>query len=175
MAVETGLLTIEDLERITDDEVQHELLYGKLIEMPPPTLGHSRCGHRLYDRLWPFVRDRKLGRVFLEMGFQLFPDSRTCLQPDLSFVSAARFEAARDAKYILGAPELAVETVSLDQKIHAYLRAGAHVVWVIYPQSRTIYAYRRDGTVATYTSDQILREPHLFPGWEMPVDKVFED
>ena len=79
-----------------------------------------------------------------------------------------------------GGPELAVEVVSpsdsaddLQEKIQQYLASGSQVVWVVYPKTRTVNVFRQAAASATLGEDDLLEEPHLFPGWSVPVSELF--
>ena len=57
-------------------------------------------------------------------------------------------------------------------KVEEYLAAGVQLVWVVYPQSRTVTAYRPDRTVVFRTDDTITAEPVL-PDFSRPVADLF--
>ncbi len=182
MPVKT-LLTLDDLETMPDDAMHRELLHGALIEMPPARSDHSDLAYRIHASLAPFVAAHRLGRVYIEAGYKLFEDKQTWLQPDVSWVSAARLAAPRVNGYFFGAPDLAIEIVSpsdlatdLDRKVKAYFSAGAEAVWIVYPDTRNIHLFEFGGKGSQIrTTGAILTAPDLFPGWEAPVIEFFED
>ena len=70
-------------------------------------------------------------------------------RPDVFVMDRARFfEAARREVFPVGAPELAIEIVSLGntkrellKKIRLYLRHGSSAVWIVYPGKRPIVVW----------------------------------
>ena len=79
-----------------------------------------------------------------------------------------------------GAPDLAVEVVSFDdrprevaEKARAWLAAGARLVWVANPKSRTVDVYRPGADVETLTASEQLIGGDVLPGFACPVAEVF--
>jgi Uma2 family endonuclease len=174
MATRT-LFTFEQFEQLQDDGHKHELLEGEHIVLPPPKFGHSRIQHNLLDVLRPYVRQRRLGDVMLEVGFRLSP--KTCLQPDVSFVRTSQIENVAPGAYLEGAPALAIEVASesntaaqLDLKMELYFAHGAEEVWVVYPQTRRVRAHFPDGHSETLATGL---QSALFPGWSAPLSGIF--
>lgn len=64
MTVNTRLMTADDLWDLPDDGMRHELVRGELRTMPPTRLEHGDHESVLDGSLGPYVRSRKLGRVF---------------------------------------------------------------------------------------------------------------
>ena len=85
MATKT-LLTLEQFERLPDDGTRHELDEGELISMPPPLGVHGKVQTETGFILRSFVGPRSLGRVLVETGFRLGPN--TVRAPDVSFIRA---------------------------------------------------------------------------------------
>ncbi len=179
MATTTNLLSWEAFEQLPDDGMHHEIIHGELITLPPPQFPHSKIAKRLYRALL-VVEEAGIGEVFLEAGYKLSDNPPTWIQPDLSFVRPGR--TAGVTGYLTGAPDLAVEVVSpsdtpadLDRKVEALLAAGGMMVLVIFPDTRRVRVFRRDGTSFSLGAHDTLSAPDLLPGWEMPVAKLFED
>src|SRR5262245_44588041 len=131
------LLTADDLEQMPDDDsVQIELDEGELITMPPAGESHGHFEVGLAARLYNFVTERSLGRVYGgDTGFRL--SDNTVRSPDVAFVRKDRVAALRNKGFAKGAPDLAVEIFSpsdsmrqLIRKVRQYLGSGAHTVWV---------------------------------------------
>jgi Uma2 family endonuclease len=171
------LLTFEQFEQLQDDGHKHELLEGEHIVLPPPKFDHSRIQHNLLDALRPYVRQRRLGDVMLEVGFRLSP--KTCLQPDVSFVRTSQTEKVAPGAYLAGAPALAIEVASesntaaqLDLKMELYFAHGGEEVWVVYPKTRRVRAHFPDGHSETLAAGL---QSGLFPGWSAPLSAIFFD
>ncbi len=183
MATQT-LLTVEKFLELPDQEgVIRELDEGRIIEMSAPSFPHAVIVARITHLLMVFTE--KTGSEFIVAvgsGFALAAD--TMRIPDVFLI---RKPAARDAPVIRGgalavAPDLAVEVVSpsdsasdLDRKGHQYLAAGAPLVWVIYPVTKTIMVYRKSGERQEFAVGQQVSDRELLPGLSIPVDRVFAD
>ena len=174
MGVST-LLSFADFERLPDDGQKHELLEGEHIMSPPPKLRHCKIATRLIRALMPHEQGR--GTVFETAGFQL--GHKTWLQPDASFVTNEQDGQADPEGYWVGGPLLAIEVISesntareIDRKIALLFEHGSEEVWVAYPDSRSIWVYRRGETGATRCTDE-LRSP-IFPDLRLNVKALFD-
>src|SRR5277367_6674291 len=151
MATTTNLLSWEAFEQLPDDGMHHEILEGELITLPPPKFGHGDVAWRTANAL-RILQDRRIGRVYTEMGYKLSERPPTWIQPDVSFVHEERCLTARRDGYFIGSPELAVEVVSpsetlagMDRKVKTLLAAGGAAVWVIDPETLSVHVFLRDG------------------------------
>lgn len=126
--------------------------------MAPSGADHGGVTNRFAFLLTLHVRTAKLGEVFAaETGFRLARDPDTVVGADVAFVRAERIPADGLPKgFWDGAPDLAVETVSpsdtlveVEEKVEAYLAAGARAVVVLNPrrQSATVHRAGRDPAV----------------------------
>ncbi len=100
-----------------------------------------RIGRRLEDALG--------GRAMAEVGVATEIGVRV---PDVAWCSNRYLEAHPEEAPLSGAPELCVEIASasnprpkLREKAAAYVKAGASEAWIIFPQSRQIEIYGREG------------------------------
>jgi Uma2 family endonuclease len=182
MATTTKLMTAEELFALPDDGFhKHELVRGELVTMVPPGLGHGNTASAFVQALGPFVRERNLGRIFIESGVVLERRPDTVRGPDVSFISADRLPPPEQrAKFFEGAPDLAIEVVSpgdtateLLEKVHEYLAAGCRLVWVADPKTRTVTAYRPDGSAHVYRDADTLSGEDVLPGLSVPVRQLF--
>jgi Uma2 family endonuclease len=181
MATRTTL-TLDQFRELPEGEdgTQHELSQGELITLPPPGYRHGaivmRIGAMLLNRLDP----TEYAVTGADSGFLLDPN------PDAATVRGAdvavnrRTDVGQDLPqgWFPGAPVLAVEVVSpsntakdMQLKVKQYLEAGAFEVWLVYPDTRTVYVYtagRRDPKVFeqgdTFKSvvDETFRVEDLF-------------
>lgn len=178
----TPVLTAEDLLRVPEDGMQHELVQGRLTTMPPPGPIHGKRTMRLGWRLAQHVETHDLGVVFAaETGFQLASDPDTVRGVDIAFVSKARAEAVGEVEgYWPGAPDLAVEVISpndtytaVEEKVAEYLAAGSRAVWVVNPRRRTVTVYRSLAEIMLLTGQDILDGGEVVPGFQCLVGEVF--
>jgi Uma2 family endonuclease len=88
MATKT-LLTIEQFDELPVKEgIPYELNEGRLLTMTEPMPRHNWVRDNVARLAGNFVEEQKLGRVFLETGYQLTRE--TVRIPDVSFVPADR-------------------------------------------------------------------------------------
>lgn len=160
-----------------------ELVRGELRMMTPAGFEHGDIAIRVTTIIAPFVRQRRLGIVLAaETGFILSRKPDTVRAPDVAFVQKSRVPKERTRGYFPGAPDLAVEVLSPDdraseviEKVHEWLDAGAQAVWVVDPRSRTVsVALRGDASSRIYAmADTVPGEPVL-PGLSVSVKEIFE-
>src|SRR5688572_21746086 len=114
MAITPKLTTADELFDLPDDGMRHELVRGELRTMPPTGSEHGDEESVFDGSIGPYVRARKLGRVFVgETGFVLETDPDTVRAPDIAFVTRERLaESGVPRGYYRGAPDLAVEVIS---------------------------------------------------------------
>ena len=173
--------TVEEFERLADTKTC-ELLDGVVVEKPGGGQS-SAVSVRLLLRLGRFVKEAGLGWMFgATAGFVLFPDETMHVRkPDVSFVRKGRLKDEKPSDgYDRLVPDFAFESVSpgdfaddIQTKIEEYLRAKVPLVWVAYPASKIVLAYRPDGTVQRFAADQPLVAEDLFPGFACPLADLF--
>jgi Uma2 family endonuclease len=180
--VEAAPLSAEDLARVPDDGMLHDLVEGVLVEMSRPKPRHGRVATKLIRLIGNYAEAQQLGEVFTESGFILSHNPDTVRGPDVAFLAAARAPQDNNLdEYIDGAPDLAVEIVSpndnavdLRELIDLYLAAGARLVWVVYPMFKTVEVYRADDTVVLLRAKDSLDGENVLPGFTAPVKELFE-
>ena len=114
-----------------------------------------------------------------ETGFLLSRNPDTVRAPDVAFVRAGR-PPAPGRGYYLGAPDLAVEVLSPDDRpgyvadrVAEWLEAGAQAVWVVDPRIRkvTVHESNRDPRVLDERAS--VSGGDLLPGFELAVATIF--
>lgn len=183
MGAATRLLTADELFRMPDDDLWHELVEGKLITMSPPGFAHGICGNRLNVALTVFARERQLGWVApQDTGFKLKSDPDTVRAPDVAFVSRARVPRGElPVKYWDGAPDLAVEVLSpgerlreIERKVREYLACGATAVWVVRLRTRTVTLHHAGRLPVVLGEHDALEDAAVLPGFSYPISDLFE-
>jgi Uma2 family endonuclease len=177
------LYTANDLLRISASGHQrYELIRGVLHTMPPAGIEHGDRALRLGAHLQIFVEDHDLGIVVAaETGFYLERDPDTVRAPDAAFIRKDRLSAGPlPSGYFLGAPDLAVEVVSpndkaseVRDKVQTWLRFGTRLVWLLAAKTRTVTVYRLDGSTQVLTINEILDGEDVVPGFQIPVSRLF--
>ena len=137
--------------RLSSEGKRTELVEGELVVMTPAGGRHGRIAHRAALFIGNHVLDSGLGEVFAaETGFLLQRDPDTVRAPDVAFVSSERLGTDEAPSGFLElAPDLAVEVVSpsdsasdVQSKVEDWLEAGTRLVWVVYPDTRSVTVYR---------------------------------
>ena len=175
----TGL-TYEDYLKTSDDE-RWELLDGKLVMAPSPSMPHQIVATDLVTLLNSFVRERGLGHVITAPADVVLSDTNV-VQPDLFFVSTER-EQIITRPNIQGAPDLAVEirSPSTDErdrtvKRKLYAEHGVKEYWLVDPDAITVTvlvlgegAFQEAGV---YRKGQTVTSPTL-KGFSVNLDDIF--
>ena len=175
-------VTVEELWELRHEPYRLALIDGELYRMPGAGGTHGLIAITCGGKLDSFVRPRRLGRVFAETGFRLFPDRVTTLFPDVAFVRAERMLSPEQLDGFLRlVPDLAVEIVSptdypklLDQKLAAYAEAGTPEIWVLRPRDQSVEVIRNGRTVALLGPEDTLFGGDLLPGFSIRVGDLFE-
>jgi Uma2 family endonuclease len=171
----TTLLSFEEFERLPDEPGKAEFLDGELIQSPPAKWKHSELVRRIHVRLMPAVENAevapRLGPAYSHTGYKF--SSRAWLQPDVSIPH--RDQSGGD--YFESAPALAVEVISesntaaqMARKMKIYLANGGAEVWLVYPNTRSVWVYR-EGHAEEFES--VLRSS-LLPGLELDLSQLFD-
>jgi Uma2 family endonuclease len=175
--------TPEDLLTMSDGP-RYELVKGRLVEKPMSAKAGLIAG-AVISLLGPFARGRRQGFVFTsDCGYQCFAtDPTRVVFPDASFIHRGRLpnDVPPDG-HVQIAPDMALEVVSpsngaedLMQKILEYLHAGVRLVWVVYPNCRTVLVYRPDNSVSLLKPDNELDGEDVIPGFACRVAELFEE
>jgi Uma2 family endonuclease len=176
-------MTAEELLRLPDDGKRYELVEGELKEMAPAGGRHGSVAATLAILLGQHARERRLGVVLAaETGFRIYRNPETVRAPDVSFVARERIPPGGppDGYWDL-APDLAAEVVSpndtaaeLQSKVQMWLDAGTRLVWVLYPNTRSVVVYESSKEIHALTPGETLRGGNVVPGFEHPVADIFE-
>ncbi len=174
--------TADQLLRMPDDGHRYELVAGELKKMTPAGWKHGAVGGRLHSLLGHHIVEHELGEIFFaETGFLLARDPDTVRAPDIAFIHKDRFPASPpEEAFWPGAPDLAVEVVSpddtvsaVDDKVKAWLDAGASMVWVVNPKWRTVTVYRSATDIKMLTENDELTGEDTVPGFRCRVGEIF--
>lgn len=173
-------LRAEDLPRLANDrDLRRELDEGRLIEMSPVNLTHGTVVARLTWSLQGWVQEHG-GRVAPEVGWVLQRNPDTLRGPDLSFIRAERLPDLPLTGFVPGAPDLAIEVLSPDdraaeitRKVRQYLQAGARAVWLVDPEARQVQVLAAGGADQRLENEDTLTAPGLLPGWALPLAQLF--
>ena len=175
-------MTAEELLRLPHDGHRYELIKGELKVMTPASPRHGRIAMHLGSLMEQHVRQHDLGVVYAaETGFKLREDPDTVRAADAAFVAKARIPSEGEPEgYWAIAPDLVVEVISpsdsapaVQSKVADWLAAGCRIVWVVYPDTKTVTEYRSWQKVQVLTADQSLEGSDVLPGFVCPVRELF--
>jgi Uma2 family endonuclease len=165
-----------------NDGKYFELNHGEILEMTPPATIHSYVVMRVSNNLCNFVDENDLGFVFGDNTGYALSKWRLVL-PDVSFVTKERLKHPLP-DLIPFAPDLAVEVISpsntvteMNQKIEDYFKYGTKIVWLIYPETKTVDVWHSlaDGTLTKHKFEiqDSLSGEDVIPNFSLPVAKIF--
>jgi Uma2 family endonuclease len=161
MGTTTSLLTFEEFERLPGEPGKLEFLDGEPFHLPPAIRKHMEIVKHLFLIL---TQTPLRAQTYVEMGYKM---GRTAwLQPDVSIAHPGQ----PSGKYFEGAPLLAVEVISesntaefMDRKVKRYLANGGVEVWVVYPRTQCVWAFR-DGHAQEFRG---TLKSEILPGLEI--------
>jgi len=178
-------MTYQDLIRLPEDRLRHELIEGEHIISATPTMRHQRVAFDLAFAISAFVRPRGLGTVFMAPLDVLF-SQLDVVEPDVLYVSMSNAHRLQE-RYVEGAPDLAIEVLSPSsvrtdkiRKLGLYERHGVREYWIADPATDTIEVYRLTaaGRLAlqaslSHAAGDVLETP-LLPGLRIALSEIFE-
>jgi Uma2 family endonuclease len=171
--------TPEDLLAMPADK-SYELVRGQLVERNRGVESSWVAG-QLLIRLGRFCGEHEIGWLLAaDAGYQCFPhDPGMVRKPGASIVRRGRSPGDVLPKgWSAMAPDLAIEVVSpndrvsdLEEKLGNYRSAGVPLVWVIYPDSRTVWS-TADGLVSRLLEDDELSGEDVVPGFRCRIREI---
>jgi Uma2 family endonuclease len=181
MASHAIAFSAEDLWKLPDDGMRHELVEGQLRTMTPAGAEHGRVAMTAGRLLSVHVHALATGVTFgAETGFVLNSDPDTVRAPDAAFVSKAHADAVgRTVSFWPGPPDFAIEVVSpgdsfseVEAKAIGWVAAGATASLVLDPARGTATIYRAGSDVRVFTHGE-LDLSDAVPGWRVTVADFF--
>ena len=179
----TKLLTADDLLRLYSKGVRGELIRGVLCETMAVGGEHGEIVINLGMILGGFIKPRRLGRLAgSDAGVHLERNPDTVREPDLAFISSQKIPLnVRNPGYYEVVPDLVVEIASssdtrreVNDKARMWHSHGVRLVWVAYPDTRSVDVHSEDGSVMTRSEDDTLDGGDVLPGFTCPVSEIFD-
>ena len=165
------------------EEKRVELIGGDFYLVPSPSVFHQRVAANIEDILRRFVKERKLGEVFLApLDVVLSPHD--VVQPDIMFISRDRLHLIGEEN-IKGPPDLVVEVLSpstaerdrtLKKKLYA--KSGVRELWLVDVAAQVVEVFDleagEDAPPAVYARGEGRKLlSGVLPGLEVSLDEVF--
>ncbi len=162
-----------------------ERVEGEIVEMSPANNWASEVIAELITLLTLYNRQTRLGRINDSSGgFDI--SATTTLAPDVAFTTFERIrQIYPDGKFPRTGfasltPDLCVEVKSptnskrqMRQEAETYLKAGARLVWLIFPETETAEIYTPNADVAEIPREGILDGGDVLPGFSTPLTDIF--
>jgi Uma2 family endonuclease len=178
------LLTTDEYLKTPETVLPAELIYGALRVADAPSVRHQQTVCAFHLALAPHVRDRRLGRVLLSPLDVVFDwDRSLILQPDLVFVSHARWKTRRER--IVGAPDMVLEVLSphprigqLQERIDWFIEYGVREIWLLHQaRERFETLVVRDGRIVRRDVSDYLTpiRSDVLPAFTMTVENILRE
>jgi Uma2 family endonuclease len=155
----------------------YELDDGVPVEVAMSTLS-AWVGGRIYRKL-DEAADRTGGVAFpADTALQVWPlRPGHFRKPDAMYFTPGQLPAEKPFPNPLDVPPaIAVEVISpnepgprIEAKTREYLAAGVRLVWVVYPETRSIHIYRPGGSAAYLGPEDTLTGEDVLPGFAVRV------
>ncbi len=174
--------TPEDLFGMPDGD-RYELANGQLVEHSRSLLASYIAG-TLQWLLHTFCRENQPGWVLPDgTTYQCFADDPDKVRKaDVSFIGLARLsiEQALAKGHVRIPPDLAAEVIppndlyyEVEAKAEEWLSAGAQIVWIVNPRTRSITVRRADATISLLQENDDLTGEKILPGFRCRVGELF--
>ena len=178
------LLTTDEYLTTPETLNPTELIYGALRVAEAPTVRHQQAVGAFHLALAPHVRRHGLGRVLLSPVDVIFDWERALiLQPDLVFISHARWQVRRQR--IVGAPDLVLEVLSphpriggVQERVNWFAEYGVREIWLLNQETERVEILR------TATGRIVSREvldylapirSDVLPDFRLTVHEILQD
>ncbi len=178
----TDLITGEELAAMGDIG-PCELIDGRIVTMTPAGDDHGNYEGNVYTALRQFVRPNRIGKVRVgEVGIYIRRNPDRVRAADVLFISNERYAQKSSSGFLDVAPDLIVEVVSphdrwsaIMQKLRDYFSIGVRLVWVVNPNTRSVFAYRSLTDVREFAETDDLPGDDVLPGFAVRVSQFFEE
>ena len=181
-AIRPRLLTADDLLQLDSKGVYGELIRGVLTETPATGFAHGVTLMNLGCDIANTVKLHGLGTLTTGCGIWLECDPDTVRSADLAFYARGRLPRySRKMGYPEVVPDFVSEVASfsdtyreLNDKAEMWIRHGVRLVWVVFPDTRSVEVHREGHRVATLSDGDILDGLDVLPSFTYAVSEVFD-
>ncbi len=161
-----------------------EYVDGTWVERP----GNVWCSHvgaQLLTRLHTFGEESGLGHCFSAgLGYRCFPEEPLRVRKS-SVSSIADGRLSRDAwnaEFCPIPPDFAAEVVPpnvearfVNRRVHDYFSVGVRLFWLIYPNTKTVWIFRANGSGAWVAGAGELSGEDVIPGFTITLETLFSE
>lgn len=160
---------------------RYELDQGEVVEMPSPGEAHALVCWFVIKLLTEYLV--RLGRGHLltnDCGLIVRRRPDTVRGPDVMLFLDDRTLAEANIGHVDRVPQLVVEVFSpsdrpgkLGRRIRQYHERGVPLVWVVFPQDRTVNVYRPAEALQDLGETDTLTGSGVLPDFTCPVSHLF--
>jgi Uma2 family endonuclease len=184
MATDVALSPVEAEAPAVESDGLYEVVDGQVVEKMMGAY-ESQMARLIVAQLLGFLQQNPVGTVEFETLFLIDPARGLKRRPDVVFISGERWPLGRrapkrDAWDLV--PDLMIEIVSPNnsaaevvEKVEDYFRAGARLVWVVYPIQGVVHVFETPRTAHVLRRDDVLDGGDVLPGFTLPLATLFED
>ena len=175
-------ITPEELLNIPDN-ASMELVDGHIVEKNV-SIESSKIELIVGSKFEVYLEANPVAEAFpASLGYQCFPDDPDKVRkPDATVVRNERLDELErpNAGYMPIPPDLAVEVVSpndlvydVAEKVREYLEAGFPLVWVLYPEDRTVIVHPNGEEAYLLGPTREITAEAALPGFRCRVADLF--
>jgi Uma2 family endonuclease len=185
MTVDLKHLTYDMYLTLPEMKQRYSIIDGELVMAAAPTPDHQTVVLELSSTLNSFVREQRLGRVFVApLDIVIQRDPLRTRQPDVMFISNAR-RYIIGLRVIEGGPDLVIEILSpantrreLEEKLRDYQSINVREAWIVATQGQTVEVLELSpeclGRSGLYGLGDLIVSPVL-PELRLMVDEIFPE
>ena len=173
-------------EPMETDDALDQVVHGRRVEMPPMSIRAVMVANRMCFAMERVCQAEATRRGFTEplIHVPLAEDESRDRRPDVSFfcypMSKVNSPEDPDANAWDVIPDVAVEVTSPSdraevqrKKVLEYFRVGVRLVWVVYPNLRTVDVYDTPTSVRVIGPDDMLTGDPVLPGFQLSLAHLF--
>ena len=177
-------LTYEDLVRLPDDGMRHELIDGEHFVTPKPMARHQLIAGDLQSTLHQYVKEHGLGWIVADTDFRI--DDFSVVEPDIAFVPDELTDGLDIDEVLRITPALIVEVSSpstrrYDQTVKRDFYASIKVqeYWFVDVPATSVWIYRRQPDTSSFDAPVVVSDPDavvatpLIPGLSLRLADIF--
>ena len=183
MGTQTTLVSAEELLALSGNGKRCELVKGKVFDIAFSGSLDGCTTATVAFLITSHVRGNDLGEVYAPgTGFIIDRNPDTVRAPDVAFVSKDRLPPGDvESGFLEMAPDLVVEVVSpsdsasyVQEKAEMWLKAGARLVWLVYPVSQSVVVYDSQGEAKVLHTGDDLEGAPVFEDFRVAVEEFFK-
>jgi len=159
-----------------------ELIRGVPVTLAPPDIEHGTLVLNLSKAFSSYVHSGGPGYACFDLGLIVERRPDTVFFPAVSYFTTGERFSETDLAITESIPAVIVELLTtnerrtnISERVNAYYRFGANVLWLIDPADKLVYTFnRRTDTRRRYAEEDLLPGELALPDFSVPVASLFE-